>query len=169
MRLQIYDFNYNLIWETHECEHWFISNRPDNEHPYSYVQLQFTNRNMETDFRLHLEELSDQRETFFFVIDTHDGLRRCIIFNPRLKIFRPLHNDNNIIEGLYVFSYEYYSMMSTLLNIRDEDFSNFIRQIHQNFVLRTARIYTNEWEECFEKNCSNTFKDILNKEIEELE
>ena len=113
MRLQIYDFSYNLIWETHECEHWFISNRPDNEHPYSYVQLQFTNRNMETDFRWHLEELSDQRETFFFVIDTHDGLRRCIIFNPRLKIFRPLHNDNNVIDltsNLIMSKEQYYQL-----------------------------------------------------------
>jgi hypothetical protein len=160
MRLQIYNSSYELSWETNECSHWVICNGANNEYNHPYIKLSFDNENANNIFKANIQYFNDIQEPFFLVLDTHNGLKRCIVYNPIIQHLNQLE---------YIFYYEYYSMMSTLLNIRDEDFSNFIRQIHQNYVLRTARKYTNEWEECFEKNCSNTFKDILNKEIEELE
>ena len=159
MRLQIYNSNYELSWETNECYHWVICSDTNNEYNHPYLKLYFDNENTNNIFKANIQYFDDIQEPIFLVLDTHNGLKRCIVYNPKIQYLNHLE---------YIVYYDYYSTVSALLNIADDGFSNFLSQIHQNYVFKPFRIYDNEIN-CFKKQYSKTFKEMIDKELEELE
>lgn len=159
MRLQIYNSSYELSWETNECSHWVICNGANNEYNHPYIKLSFDDENTNNIFKANIQYFLDIQEPFFLVLDTHNGLKRCIVYNPRIQYSNQLD---------YIFYYDFYSTFSTLLNIADDEFSNFLRQIHQNYVFKPFIKYNNEIN-CFNKQYSKTFKEMIDKELEDLE
>ena len=51
MRLQIYNSNYELSWETNECYHWVICSDTNNEYNHPYLKLYFDNENTNNIFK----------------------------------------------------------------------------------------------------------------------
>lgn len=159
MRLQIYNSNYKLYCETNECYHWVICVGTNNEYNHPYIKLYFDNEITNNIFKANIQYFNDIQEPIFLVLDTHNGLKRCIVYNPKIQHLNHLE---------YIVYYDYYSTVSALLNIADDGFSNFLSQIHQNYVFKPFRIYDNEIN-CFKKQYSKTFKEMIDKELEELE
>lgn len=162
MKVRIYDSSFRLQWESDNCSHWDIWNRPMpgiTDAPCLNIKFDDTN----TRYDYFLNHLVFENEPYFLILDSQDNTYRAIVYNPILtnySINSRFLNDNTEV---YRFNYEYYVSQRILEDDESIDFPELLRNLQMNYYLQTDVVRNYDTRNNVEK-----FKEIINESLKEL-